>query len=162
MNCEQLPNNQGYNVTFRVIDQGPGMQADTVRQIKKGFDQNNINTIKNIEGLGLGLANSIQIAELIHAQCNVVSSSQGTQYTLAITAHKADELEENASTISSDEHLVLAVDDNPINLMVLTQILTNNGLKVEEASDGIEALEMAKQKKYKVIFMDCQMPKMDG
>ena len=81
---------------------------------------------------------------------------------MAIAAHKADELEEDASTISSDDHLVLAVDDNPINLMVLTQILTNNGLKVEEASDGIEALEMAKLKKYKVIFMDCQMPKMDG
>ena len=162
VDCEQLADKQEYNVTFRVIDQGPGMQADTVKQIQKGFDQNNINTIKNIEGLGLGLANSIQISELIHAQCNVVSSSQGTQYTLAIAAHKADELEEDASTISSDDHTVLAVDDNPINLMVLTQILTNNGLKVEEASDGIEALEMAKLKKYKVIFMDCQMPKMDG
>ena len=162
VDCEPLDDKQSYQVTFHVIDQGPGIQQDTLQQIQKGFDQNNINTIKNIEGLGLGLANSIQIAELIHAHCRVSSSAQGTQYTLNIIAHKAELPKDHETQHRHDHNLVLAVDDNPINLMVLTQILTNNGLDVDEAKDGIEALEMVKQKKYQTIFMDCQMPRMDG
>ena len=161
VDCQKIENNN-FNMRFKVNDQGPGMQPNTVQQIQKGFDQNNVNAIKNIEGLGLGLANSIQIAALINANCEVLSSTKGTQYTLDVIAHKGDIPQANENIDKCNNQRVLAVDDNPINLMVLTQILINNGLEVDQAKDGIDAVEMAKQTKYKTIFMDCQMPRMDG
>jgi CheY-like chemotaxis protein/signal transduction histidine kinase/integral membrane sensor domain MASE1 len=57
---------------------------------------------------------------------------------------------------------VLVVDDNVINLTVASGLLTKLGYTVETAANGHEALEKVKKKKYDVIFMDCQMPVMDG
>jgi CheY-like chemotaxis protein/signal transduction histidine kinase len=57
---------------------------------------------------------------------------------------------------------ILVVDDNPINLTVASGLLIKLGYTVDTAANGHEALEKVKQKKYDVIFMDCQMPVMDG
>jgi signal transduction histidine kinase len=56
----------------------------------------------------------------------------------------------------------LVVEDNPINLMVAVGILANLGWKVETAGNGLEALDAHERHHFDVIFMDCQMPKMDG
>ncbi|HEX4880402.1 MAG TPA: response regulator, partial [Limnobacter sp.] len=58
--------------------------------------------------------------------------------------------------------LVLVVEDNPINQDVATIALEQLGCTVDSAFDGIQALERYKAKRYDLIFMDCQMPKMDG
>jgi len=57
---------------------------------------------------------------------------------------------------------VLAVDDSPINLQLLKHWLTPKGLEVSLAYSGHQAIEMAAQDKYDIIFMDIQMPEMDG
>ncbi len=57
---------------------------------------------------------------------------------------------------------VLVVDDNAINLTVAAGLLTKLGYSVDTAGNGREALDKVKQKRYDVIFMDCQMPEMDG
>jgi len=57
---------------------------------------------------------------------------------------------------------VLLVEDNPVNLEVASALLENSGCKVDTASNGIEALESYEASEYGVIFMDCQMPEMDG
>ncbi|GAA60767.1 two-component system, unclassified family, sensor histidine kinase and response regulator [Pseudoalteromonas sp. BSi20652] len=57
---------------------------------------------------------------------------------------------------------ILLVEDNPLNQQVASQILRSNGLLVDIAADGIEALEALKHKTYHGVLMDCQMPKMDG
>lgn len=57
---------------------------------------------------------------------------------------------------------ILVVDDNAINLAVASGLLAKLGYSVDTAANGHEALEKVKKKTYDVIFMDCQMPVMDG
>ena len=56
----------------------------------------------------------------------------------------------------------LVVEDIPVNLMVAIGILETLGWKVEAAVDGLEALDAHARQRFDIIFMDCQMPKMDG
>jgi CheY-like chemotaxis protein/HPt (histidine-containing phosphotransfer) domain-containing protein len=57
---------------------------------------------------------------------------------------------------------ILIVDDNPINLQALSSILESENLSVDKANSGDKAIEMIKNKTYSLVFMDIQMPKMDG
>tara|TARA_R110002096_G_scaffold42937_34_gene115644 strand:+ start:2372 stop:4663 length:2292 start_codon:yes stop_codon:yes gene_type:complete len=57
---------------------------------------------------------------------------------------------------------VLFVEDNPINLMVATQMLTKQGCRVTPAGNGLEAVDLVMQRDFDIIFMDCLMPEMDG
>jgi CheY-like chemotaxis protein len=57
---------------------------------------------------------------------------------------------------------ILIVEDNLLNQKVVVAMLTKMGCKCDVASNGIEAVEMANKNQYSVIFMDCQMPEMDG
>jgi CheY-like chemotaxis protein len=64
--------------------------------------------------------------------------------------------------VRSAKQRALVVEDNAINLMVAAGILENLGWKVETAVNGLDALEAYERRHFDVIFMDCQMPKMDG
>jgi len=57
---------------------------------------------------------------------------------------------------------ILLVEDNPVNQMVASEMLTRCGCTVTPAGNGIEALQMFMQRKFDMIYMDCQMPEMDG
>ena len=57
---------------------------------------------------------------------------------------------------------VLVVEDNPVNQLVAVGLLKKRGLEVEVAANGREALEMHQRSTYDAIFMDCQMPELDG
>ena len=56
----------------------------------------------------------------------------------------------------------LAVDDSAMNMMVITRVLQKFDLQIDTAEDGIDALDKYKGQPYDIIFMDCQMPEMDG
>lgn len=57
---------------------------------------------------------------------------------------------------------VLLVEDNPVNVLVAKTMLTDLGPVVDVAADGDEALEKLEKGNYDLVFMDCQMPRMDG
>ena len=57
---------------------------------------------------------------------------------------------------------ILIVDDMSLNLMVLNKILTHDGHIVKQASDGYSAVELAKQVRFDLIFLDISMPDIDG
>ena len=63
---------------------------------------------------------------------------------------------------SYPQHRVLAVDDSPMNMMVITRVLKKFDIQIDTADDGIDALDKYKNQSYDIIFMDCQMPEMDG
>jgi len=64
--------------------------------------------------------------------------------------------------VSFEDLTILVVEDMPINRMLMTKILDKYGCSVDTAADGVEAVHMAKEEDYDLIFMDCQMPEMDG
>ena len=57
---------------------------------------------------------------------------------------------------------ILVVDDNPTNRLLLKYMIEGEGHTVTEAEDGVDAIELVKEKKYGVIFMDMMMPIMNG
>lgn len=73
----------------------------------------------------------------------------------------------NAGDLQMDEHTrfgakVLLVEDNPINQDVASLVLKQLGCDVDVAFNGYQALERCKNNIYDIVFMDCQMPQMDG
>ncbi len=71
----------------------------------------------------------------------------------------------NKTTIQPDMFLgthVLVVEDMKVNLMLLTKILEKHGCEVSSAANGREAVEKISKNHYDIVFMDCQMPEMDG
>ena len=57
---------------------------------------------------------------------------------------------------------VLVAEDNPVNVKVATRMLAKQGCRVDVAANGLEAVELFGQLPYDIVFMDCQMPEMDG
>ncbi len=75
------------------------------------------------------------------------------------------EVENKGSVIRPDmfpgQH-VLVVEDMKVNLMLITKILEKHGCVVSSAVNGREAVERIREARYDIVFMDCQMPEMDG
>lgn len=77
--------------------------------------------------------------------------------------HEADHKKENADdNIDLHGAQILLVEDNPTNQMVATAMLENMGCHVTPAGNGLEAIKLVKQRSFDLIFMDCNMPEVDG
>ncbi len=95
----------------------------------------------------------------------LITATKNNELLPFITIHTFKE--EKSINLQSDlskigEREVLVVDDNEINRTVLVKILEKYGIKTQTANDGGEAVGRVKRKKFDMIFMDCQMPNMDG
>lgn len=93
---------------------------------------------------------------------------EGVKNAPMVTRHNALKL--NKSTAEETDEIlvlysgkkVLAVDDMKMNMMLIKKVLSKFGLEIDTAANGLEAVEKAQKKQYDAIFMDCQMPDMDG
>jgi CheY-like chemotaxis protein len=72
------------------------------------------------------------------------------------------EKQQNSDDSNSGRITCLIAEDNLINQKILMRFLKNLGIDADLAKDGTEAVENVKQKTYDIIFMDIQMPRMDG
>ena len=84
-----------------------------------------------------------------HPQVAVGAEQPSTESTLA-------------GEVADDARRVLLVEDNIVNQCVATEILKRIGVQVEVANNGVEALNVLRQRTFDFVFMDCQMPEMDG
>jgi CheY-like chemotaxis protein len=57
---------------------------------------------------------------------------------------------------------VLVAEDHPLNLLVIRKLIEEEGIEVDSAADGAEALARINERDYDAVFMDCQMPVLDG
>ncbi|MDR3110121.1 MAG: response regulator [Planctomycetaceae bacterium] len=80
----------------------------------------------------------------------------------AVTEDSNREIREAERELSAGALQILLVEDVKINIIVATAMITAQGHKVEVAENGIEALELLRKNDYDMVFMDCQMPEMDG
>ncbi|MBR4759395.1 MAG: response regulator, partial [Lachnospiraceae bacterium] len=134
---------------------------------------------RNIEGTGLGLSITRQLLELMNSELNV-RSEYGVGSTFSFTlkqgirdrkpvgrfrekyAYSNEKVKKYRTTFVAPDAKILVVDDNAMNLSVVEGLLKNTKLQIDCASSGEAALEMAKDLKYDMIFMDHMMPYMDG
>ena len=158
-----------YILEFAVKDSGDGISADDVHKIFKSFEQ----TRTGVEagGTGLGLPIARQYARLMGGDIDVVSQpGKGScfRFELKIIASKGDIFEyENERPVigianAKKNYKILIVDDQCVNRMLLSRLLTSVGFLVMEATNGVEAIELNEQWKPDLILMDLIMPVMDG
>jgi CheY-like chemotaxis protein len=156
---------EGAELVAAVEDTGIGIPSDRRTQIFESFQQGEMGLSRSYPGMGLGLALVRQLVTLMNGVITVESEAGiGSTFTLRIplkTAMPATAAEKSPQA-SAEFPSVLAVEDNPVGLMVLRHSLKGRPLNVDTASDGLEAVQAATARRYDLILMDLQMPKMDG
>jgi len=163
-------NSKGYKIKYCITDQGKGISLSQQKTIFNAFTQVDSSNNRIIGGMGSGLALAKKIVELMGGQINVQSQlGIGSKFCFSIDYSKIDvssdsspKQSKNIEKRSLKNLRVLVVDDNIVNLKVAHMILKRMGLNIDMAENGSEALTKYKIHLPDLIFMDIQMPIMDG
>ncbi len=153
---------------FHIQDTGIGLNPNHIEHLFKPFTQADESTTRKYSGTGLGLAISQRLIKLMGGTIHVESQlDQGALFQvdlpfLAINPQKpAPQPTNNTSPIATNFKILL-VEDDIINQEVVLNMLKRIGLTPDLANNGAEALSALKNQRYDLVFMDCQMPIMDG
>lgn len=160
-----------------VEDTGMGIPADKLDSIFDKFTQADASVTRKFGGTGLGLAITKHLVELMGGSIGVESAEgKGSTFWFTIPCEKAEASDiivtkENIShmfqitnnKIPLSQAKILLVEDYPVNQVFALKLLNKFGAQhIELAQDGTEALALFHTNTYDIIFMDCQMPKLDG
>jgi signal transduction histidine kinase len=159
-----------YSLSISLADDGCGISAEEVEKLFDPFYRKDGSLSRANEGLGLGLALSKSLAELLGGTCSVETEvGSGSKFTLifplALRQDSAPNVEDESEEIAIApllEGQILLVEDSEVNQMITRHLLEKMGFDVECASSGKEALQLAAGQRFNVILMDLQMPEMDG
>ena len=158
-------------VKFSVRDSGIGIPAESLETIFQAFEQVDNRMSRQYGGTGLGLAISSRIVKLFGGRIDVRSEiGEGSEFSFSIWLREVEsslmEIEEVAdATGKFAGKRMLLVDDVEINRMIVVSMLNGTGISIDEAEDGVAAVEVFKaseENTYDIILMDVQMPGMDG
>lgn len=160
------------DLRFSVIDTGIGLNEEQQSQLFSAFNQADNSTTRKYGGTGLGLSISKQLVEAMGGAIGIESSlGVGSTFYFTVTLGLQDENKHKSlppPTITPDKYPVLnnvyllLVEDNLINQEVMLEVLSHEGIRVDVAMNGKEAVSMISRNDYSVVLMDCQMPVMDG
>lgn len=151
-----------------VSDTGIGIPAEAQDRVFEKFTQGEHGKSRTYGGLGLGLSIARSLSELLGGSLAVASQQgKGSVFTLRIPVRTGDALEGSGAVGSEFATIqrsirVLLVEDNLTNQDVATRMLRKLGTQVDLAPGGREAVVLASEQFYDLIFMDWQMPVMDG
>lgn len=167
-------------IRFEVKDTGIGIDEENINKLFKPFSQTDASTTRRFGGTGLGLAISKELVSLMNGNIDLQSKlGVGSTFSFTIllevskSQKKYDEFDadkgfekplnlkhENWKKFSKPR--ILLVEDNEVNRKVVITMLKHKNMSCDIAVDGSEAIRSLKEKQYDIIFMDCQMPVMDG
>jgi len=154
-------------VRIDVSDTGIGIAPDKLTSIFDTFSQIDNSSTRFYQGSGLGLPISKGLTELLGGTINVVSRvGEGSTFTVEFLLGLAEgHVVPNRGDADFQRAVprhVLLVDDDPVNRKVVGMMLESLGANVVLALSGAESVEAVRRERFDVIFMDCQMPGMDG
>jgi len=161
------------SLKISVTDTGIGIEQAKLSSLFSAFTQADSSTTRKYGGTGLGLAISKKLVELMNGSIAVESSpGNGSTFWFTITLGKPSS-KKAASKTNSDQLIaklkankfsgsVLLVEDVEVNQIIARSILEELGFTVTIAQNGQEAIESFSKQEFSLIFMDCQMPVMDG
>ena len=166
------------DIHFRVTDTGKGISAENIEKIFDRFQRITGNDSGKVEGTGLGLAITKQMVELMNGHIDVQSIvGKGSSFEMVIPQRLADfevigNFEKKYAEISKNEEyhesftapdaVILAVDDNEINLRLVESFLKKTKVQLDTVLSGQECIDKVREKKYDLILLDDLMPGMDG
>lgn len=169
-------------IYIQVKDTGIGVPEEKLEEIFEKFSQADTSTTRKYGGTGLGLAITKELLAMMHGRIGVESTEGfGSMFYFCIPVNEAP-IDAKPVNLVADENdiqktnnkegevriipkdiKVLAVDDHPINTKFIEKLLQKMGIEnIDLAENGVEALFKIAAKDYDIVFMDCQMPEMDG
>ncbi|MFZ5949447.1 MAG: ATP-binding protein, partial [Candidatus Rifleibacteriota bacterium] len=168
-------------IKFSISDTGVGIPDEAKKWLFTAFSQVDGSITRKFGGTGLGLAISNQLVELMNGTLDFNSEeSRGSEFFFSVefaaaTQDSLEKLNNSAAGVKiSDSEIpetfskrnfhfkALLVEDNQTNQIVAGAMLESLGLNVEIAGNGVEAVNLVLEKNYDIVFMDCQMPELDG
>ncbi|MCF8277647.1 MAG: PAS domain S-box protein [Flavobacteriales bacterium] len=155
---------------IKVADTGQGIPKEDQKKLFQDFSQLQHTTAQNLEGTGLGLSISKKLMQLLGGKIGVESTvGTGSTFWLSLPIRlNSIELKPISKVTSKpikssvQGTKVLLVEDNLINQQAFKIMLQRMGCKVDVLSNGKQAVENFEKSKYDIVFMDIQMPEMDG
>ncbi|MDR0867989.1 MAG: response regulator [Planctomycetota bacterium] len=163
-------NPRGVLTKIEVIDTGVGIKPSMRNNIFAHFSQGDSSSTRRFGGLGIGLANCKRLLELMDGKLTVRSEvGRGSVFTVAVrlprgerAAPPPEPTEEDFAALNLAGKTILIVDDNLVNQALLEQLIAPTQCETLLAGDGQEAVKTAQTRHLDLIFMDLQMPVMDG
>lgn len=162
-------------ITLRlsITDSGVGLSRAQQQSLFNAFSQADASTARQYGGTGLGLAISKRLVEEMGGKIGLESElGKGSTFWFTLTSELSSNGEaiapkdslrgERAIYLDQQKTTGLAVDDNDANLKLVMTLLNDCGVVAEGATSGFEALSKARQHSFDLVFMDLQMPGMDG
>jgi PAS domain S-box-containing protein len=166
--------NSNFRVRFSVKDTGIGIPKEKQSLLFRKFVQLDGSTTRKFGGTGLGLAISKELALLMDGDIGVNSvPNQGSEFWVEIPFTKTQphdipstpkaKLPETPETIpASRPGSILLAEDNDVNQDVASHMIQKLGYELTAVSNGQEAIELLKKRRFSLVIMDIQMPVMDG
>lgn len=156
-----------------VVDTGIGIKEEDLPKLAKAFSRVDEEKNRNVRGTGLGLAITSQLLKLMGSELQVESTyGSGSKFFFSLPQNVVNEEpltaakpKDNAETLEKfkiKDASVLVVDDNQVNYSVCKGLMKYYGVMPDYANSGEKCLQMCKDKKYDIIFLDHLMPEMDG
>ncbi len=152
-----------------ISDTGIGISEEQKEHLFHSFQQGDNSISRKFGGTGLGLAISKRIVEMMNGDIWISSNAQkGTDISFTVQLTKAKNMPQISSDVSSMPSFkgkrMLLVDDVEINREIVKAFLESTQIEIDSAVNGKEAVEIVSSNpdKYDIIFMDIQMPEMDG
>lgn len=160
----------GWNLIADVKDTGIGMTPELQKRVFDKFTQGDSSSTRQHGGAGLGLSITRQLVELMGGKISVSSEvGKGTSFEfnliLPFLEEKSLDVSETAPAAPRQQVVdadILLVEDNRVNQKVAVAMIKRFGGRVTVAVNGAEALKKISDQRFDLIFMDCQMPIMDG
>ncbi len=152
-----------------VRDTGIGISQEELTRLFQPFSQADSSTTRRYGGTGLGLAICARLAGLLDGILEVESElGKGSEFSLIVPIEVATEPpplanEFDTSTLTLSAAMpILVAEDNPVNQKVILRMLESIGHSADIVRNGADCLTAVDSKHYDMIFMDLQMPEMDG
>lgn len=161
-------------ICIEVSDTGIGIPEPALGRIFEPFSQEDDAARQHPDGTGLGLSITRQLVGMMSGTISVESMvDQGTVFRLCLPLALAKETHATVTAAASTtqtpppghtltDTAILVVEDNPINRLFATEVLTHMGCHVTTANDGLQAVEAHRSGHFDAILMDIQMPGLDG
>ncbi|WP_457574701.1 ATP-binding protein [Desulfolithobacter sp.] len=168
-------------ILFSVCDTGPGIPRDKIDTIFEPFSQVDTSATRHHGGTGLGLAICYDLVSLMGGEIGVESvPDEGTTFLFSLPLVRCASREEKAkkadgpihasrtrpegevATVVAPSPRVLIVDDDTTNRIVIEEIFKRSGVTPVSVTSGAEAVDCCLNETFDLVFMDCQMPVIDG
>jgi signal transduction histidine kinase/CheY-like chemotaxis protein len=159
------------HILFAISDSGIGIAADKLAKLFSPFTQAEASTTRKFGGTGLGLSICRDLSKMMGGVVGVESESgKGSTFTLkvpyVVPQGSIDKIQTTsvleAKDVETTSLRILVAEDNAVNATLMRKLLARYGHDVLFAKNGVEAVQAVVDNNIDIVFMDCQMPEMDG